>query len=130
MEISLTAKLRIVFQSEKDRHSAYETLIAYRNACNHVSQYLFDHDFEMKQSTLQSELYHDIRNRFGLKSQMTQSVFKTVIARYKTLQTQLRKQHVWDGYKKTTMVKKFRITFGKTSPFSGNPLSSNVLNWI
>lgn len=100
MEISLTAKLRLVFQSEKDRNSAYETLIAYRNACNHVSQYLFDHDFEMKQSTLQSELYHDIRARFGLKSQMTQSVFKTVIARYKTLQTQLRKQRVWDGYKK------------------------------
>lgn len=100
MEISLTAKLRLVFQSEKDRNSAYETLIAYRNACNHVSQYLFNHDFEMKQSTLQSELYHDIRAQFGLKSQMTQSVFKTVIARYKTLQTQLRKQRVWDGYKK------------------------------
>ena len=100
MEISLTAKLRLVFQSEIDRNSAYETLIAYRNACNHVSQYIFDHDFEMKQSTLQSVLYHDIRHRFGLKSQMTQSVFKTVIARYKTLQTQLRKQRVWDGYKK------------------------------
>lgn len=100
MEISLTAKLRLVFQSEKDRNSAYETLIAYRNACNHVSQYLFDHDFEMKQSTLQAVLYHDIRNRFGLKSQMTQSVFKTVIARYKAVQTQLRKQRVWDGYKK------------------------------
>lgn len=42
MEISLTAKLRIVFQSETDRNSAYETLIAYRNACNYVSQYLFD----------------------------------------------------------------------------------------
>lgn len=100
MEISLTAKLRIVFQSEKDRNSAYETLIAYRNACNHVSQYIFTHDFVMKQSTLQSELYQDIRARFGLKSQMTQSVFKTVIARYKAVQTQLRKQRVWDGYKK------------------------------
>lgn len=100
MEISLTSKLRIVFQSEDDRKSAYDTMIAYRDACNFVSQYIFDHDFVLKQSELQSALYHELRKRFGLKSQMTQSVFKTVIARYKTVQTQLRKQRVWDGYKK------------------------------
>ena len=122
MEISLTAKLRLVFQSEKDRNSAYETLIAYRNACNHVSQYLFDHDFEMKQSSLQSELYHDIRARFGLKSQMTQSVFKTVIARYKTLQTQLRKQHVWDGYKKDNHGKEMPNYIRKDLTFLWQPI--------
>ena len=100
MEISLTSKLRIVFQSEADRKSAYDTMTAYRDACNFVSQYIFDHDFVLKQSELQSALYHELRKRFGLKSQMTQSVFKIVIARYKTVQTQLRKQRVWDGYKK------------------------------
>lgn len=100
MEINLTSKLRIVFQSEDDRKSAFDTLIAYRDACNYVSQYIFSHDFVLKQSDLQSALYHELRERFGLKSQMTQSVFKTVIARYKTVQTQLRKQRVWDGYKK------------------------------
>lgn len=41
MEISLTSKLLIVFQSETDRKSAYDTLIAYRDACNHVSFRLF-----------------------------------------------------------------------------------------
>ena len=122
MEISLTAKLRIVFQSEKDRNSAYETLIAYRNACNHVSQYIFTHDFEMKQSTLQSELYHDIRTRFGLKSQMTQSVFKTVIARYKTLQTQLRTQRVWDGYKKDNHGKEIPNYIKKDLTFLWQPI--------
>lgn len=100
MEISLTSKLRIVFQSDDDRKSAYDTLIAYRDACNYVSQYIFNNDFILKQSELQSALYHELRQRFGLKSQMTQSIFKTVIARYKTVQTQLRKQRVWDGYKK------------------------------
>lgn len=100
MEINLTSKLRIVFQSKKDRKSAYDTLIAYRDACNYTSQYIFNHDFVLKQSDLQAALYHELRNRFGLKSQMTQSVFKTVIACYKTVQTQLRKQRVWDGYKK------------------------------
>lgn len=100
MEINLTSKLQIVFQSKKDRKSAYDTLIAYRDACNYTSQYIFNHDFVLKQSDLQAVLYHELRNRFGLKSQMTQSVFKTVIACYKTVQTQLRKQRVWDGYKK------------------------------
>lgn len=122
MEISLTAKLRIVFQSEKDRNSAYETLIAYRNACNHVSQYIFTHDFVMKQSTLQSELYQDIRARFGLKSQMTQSVFKTVIARYKAVQTQLRKQRVWDGYKKDNHGKELPNYIRKDLTFLWQPL--------
>lgn len=89
-----------MFQSEADRKSTYDTLIAYRDACNLVSYYIFNHDFVLKQSKLQSALYHELRNRFGLKSQMTQSVFRTVIARYKTAQTQLRKQRVWDGYKK------------------------------
>ena len=100
MEINLTSKLRFVFQSDIDRNSAYDTLIAYRDACNYVSQYIFNNDCVLKQSELQSALYHELRTRFGLKSQMTQSVFKTVIARYKTVQTQLRKQRVWDGYKK------------------------------
>ena len=41
MEISLTSKLRIAFQSEADRKTAYDTMIAYRDACNHVSFRLF-----------------------------------------------------------------------------------------
>lgn len=100
MEISLTSKLHIVFQAEDDRKSAFDTLIAYRDACNYVSQYIFNHGFVLKQSELQSVLYHELRDHFGLKSQMTQSVFKTVIARYKTVQTQFRKQQVWVRYKK------------------------------
>ena len=82
MDISLTSKLRIVFQSEADRKITYNTLIAYRDACNYVSTYIFNHNFILKQSELQSALYQELRHRFGLKSQMTQSVFKTVIARY------------------------------------------------
>ena len=70
MEINLTSKLRIVFQSEDDRKSIFDTLIAYRDACNYVSQYVFNHDFALKQSELQSALYHELRKQFGLKSQI------------------------------------------------------------
>ena len=31
---------------------------------------------------------------------MAQSCIRTVIAKYRSRQTQLRKQRVWDGYKK------------------------------
>ena len=125
MEISLTAKLRIVFQSETDRKSMYDTLIAYRDACNYVSRYVFDHDFVLKQSELQSVLYHELRNRFSLKSQMTQSVFKTVIARYKTVQTQLRKQRVWDGYKKDNHGKDVPNYINKDLTFLWKPIAFN-----
>ena len=123
MEINLTSKLRIVFQSEDDRKSAFDTLIAYRDACNYVSQYVFNHDFVLKQSELQSALYHELRKQFGLKSQMTQSVFKTVIARYKTVQTQLRKQRVWDGYKKDNHGKDVPNYINKDLMFLWKPIA-------
>jgi len=64
----------------------------YRLACNLVSNYYFDHIFKPKQADLQKSLYHLIRNKFGLKAQMTQSVFKTVLARYKAVNTQISKK--------------------------------------
>ena len=122
MDISLTSKLRIVFQSEADRKSTYDTLIAYRDACNYVSTYIFNHNFILKQSELQSALYQELRHRFGLKSQMTQSVFKTVIARYKTVQTQLRKERVWDGYKKDNHGKEIPNYIYKDLTFLWKPI--------
>lgn len=122
MEINVTSKLRITFQSEMDRKSAFDTLIAYRDACNHVSQYIFNHDFVLKQSELQSVLYHELREQFGLKSQMTQSVFKTVIAHYKMVQTQLRKQRVWDGYKKDNHGKEVPNYINKDLSFLWKPI--------
>lgn len=64
---------------------------AYSNACNCVANYIFQtHD--LKQFSLNKALYYDLRKRFGLKSQMAQSVFKTVIARYKAI---LENQQKW-----------------------------------
>jgi transposase, IS605 orfB family len=64
---------------------------AYTDACNHVSNYVF-RTHNLKQFALNKVLYSDLRNRFGLKSQMAQSVLKTVIARYKTI---LGNQNEW-----------------------------------
>ena len=90
MQMTVTAKIQLIVPSEY-----YELLIntanTYRNACNFVSEYVFK-THNLKQFSLNQELYYELREKFGLGSQMTQSVFKTVIARYKTIQTN---QHQW-----------------------------------
>ena len=83
MELTVTAKVKIITDKEADT-KLKETMSAYRDACNFVSEYVFKtHD--LKQFSLNKALYHSLRDSFNLKSQMAQSVFKTVIARYKTI---------------------------------------------
>ena len=61
----------------------------YRQACNFVSQYIFNNQFNLTYQSLNKELYGDLRNLFGLKSQLAQSSIKTTIVRYKTVRHQL-----------------------------------------
>jgi len=88
--ITVTAKIQISV-SAADKPMLDRTLTAYCNACNYVSDYVFK-THNLKQFSLNKVLYATLRERFGLKSQMTQSVFKTVIARYKTI---LENQKEW-----------------------------------
>lgn len=89
MEISLTIKAHIKVASSDDAKLLADSMEAYRLGCNLVSQYVFDHDFELVQNKLQKATYSDLRSKFNLKSQMACSVVRTVIARYKSVQTQL-----------------------------------------
>ena len=90
MQITTTAKIQVQATPEQ-REMLNATMSTYRSACNFVSNYIFQtHD--LKQFSLNKALYYDLRKRYGLKSQMAQSVFKTVIARYKTI---LENQHEW-----------------------------------
>jgi IS605 OrfB family transposase len=61
----------------------------YRQACNFISQYIFDNGFELNSNAIQKALYKDVRSLFGLKSQLTTSSFKTVTAKYKAVKTQI-----------------------------------------
>lgn len=98
--LTKTIKLRLYTTCEQDilfQQSAEQ----YRLGCNYVSNYIFEHDFNLDVHVLNKELYHELRDKFGLKSQMAQSVIKTVIARYKTVETQLSskpyKYKEWNG---------------------------------
>ena len=90
MKQTLTAKLKIV-PAETDAALLVSTMHAYSAACNFVSGYVYEtHD--LVQASLNRTLYRELREKFGLRSQMAQSVFKTVIARYRTI---LSNQHKW-----------------------------------
>ena len=87
-DLTKTIKLRINVSSEQEILFRQMTE-QYRQACNYVSQYIFDNNFELNSNVLNKELYSDIRSIYGLKSQLAQSTFKTVTARYKTIKQQL-----------------------------------------
>lgn len=89
MEMQVTIKVKLKIINSETALSFSKTMEQYRQACNYVSKYIFNHDFDMKQSRLNKELYSKLRNLFSLKSQMAQSVIRTVIARYKTVKTQM-----------------------------------------
>ena len=87
-EIIKTIKLHLKVTEEQDL--AFQELTnAYKDACNFISEHIFTHEFELNSFKLQKVLYTTIREKFGLKSQITTATFKTVTARYQTVQTQL-----------------------------------------
>ena len=69
-----------------------ETQNVFTDACNFVSEYVFENNFELNQRHLHDALYRILRSQFKLQSQMAQSVIKTVIARYKTVNTNMKQK--------------------------------------
>ena len=71
-QMTITAKIQIS-ATANDKVLLNETMSVYSDACNYVSDYVFrTHD--LKQFSLNKVLYSELRGKFGLKSQMTQSV--------------------------------------------------------
>ena len=120
-QMTLTAKVQIV-ASDEEKALLDKTMFVYRDACNYVSGYVFrTHD--LKQFSLNKVLYSTLRQKFGLKSQMAQSVFKTVIARYKTI---LENQNKWikPSFKKP----QYDLVWNRDYSFTQNYFSVNTLH--
>lgn len=81
--ITVTAKIQLSVSST-DKICLNNTMSAYRAACNYVSDYVFD-TYNLKPFSINQVLYTSLRETYGLKSQIAQSVIKTVIAKYKTI---------------------------------------------
>ena len=87
-DLTKTIKLRIHVTPEQEVLFRQVTE-QYRQACNFVSRYIFDNQFDLTYQSLNKKLYSGLRGLFGLKSQLAQSSIKTTIARYKTVKQQL-----------------------------------------
>ena len=120
-QITITAKVQIV-ATDTDKVLLNKTMSVYCDACNYVSDYVFrTHD--LKQFSLNKILYFTLREKFSLKSQMAQSVFKTVIARYKTI---LENQNEWikPSFKKP----QYDLVWNRDYSLTQNCFSVNTLN--
>lgn len=120
-QITITAKVQIV-ATGTDKVLLNKTMSVYCDACNYVSDYVFrTHD--LKQFSLNKILYSTLREKFSLKSQMAQSVFKTVIARYKTI---LENQNEWikPSFKKP----QYDLVWNRDYSLTQNCFSVNTLN--
>lgn len=120
-QITITAKVQIA-ATDTDKVLLNKTMSVYCDACNYVSDYVFrTHD--LKQFSLNKILYSTLREKFGLKSQMAQSVCKTVIARYKTI---LENQNEWikPSFKKP----QYDLVWNRDYSLTQNCFSVNTLN--
>uniref|UniRef100_I5AX21 Transposase, IS605 OrfB family, central region n=1 Tax=Eubacterium cellulosolvens (strain ATCC 43171 / JCM 9499 / 6) TaxID=633697 RepID=I5AX21_EUBC6 len=120
-QMTVTAKIQISVDAGS-KALLDETMSVYSDACNYVSDYVFrTHD--LKQFSLNKVLYSTLREKFGLKSQMAQSVFKTVIARYKTI---LENQNKWikPNFKKP----QYDLVWNRDYSLTQNRFSVNTLN--
>ena len=120
-QITITAKIQISATAD-DKVLLNKTMSVYSDACNYVSDYVFrTHD--LKQLSLNKALYSTLRERFGLKSQMAQSVFKTVIAKYKTV---LENESKWikPSFKKP----QYDLVWNRDYSLTQNCFSVNTLN--
>ena len=100
MDVTLTEQIKLTFPSDGQREIAEQAFTVvtkrYAEACTYISCYYFEHDCAGSAIDLQKVLYADVRASYGLKSQMAISVFKTVLARYKTV-GELMKQETGTG---------------------------------
>ena len=119
-QMTVTAKIQISVDTDS-KVLLNETMSVYSDACNYVSDYVFrTHD--LKQFSLNKALYTKLRERFGLKSQMAQSVLKTVIARYKAI---LENESKWikPSFKKP----QYDLVWNRDYSLSQNCFSVNTL---
>ena len=104
-EITETLKLQIYPTPEQIAIFEYSQQ-QFIKACQYISDYAFNYHV-LDARKLHDALYYRLRKLFDLPAQITASIFRVVSARYKTVRTQFKKQHVkyrdhytgkWESY--------------------------------
>ena len=87
---TVTAKLKISV-SDPQKKILLDTMRAYSDACNMVSEFVFRRR-DLKRYSIHKEVYYPVREKYRLKSQMAESCIRTVAGAYKTI---LENQKEW-----------------------------------
>lgn len=90
MQQTITAKLQILV-NPSDKQILCDTMKTYSDTCNYVSEYIYK-THNLSRYNIQEDTYYQIREIYKLRSQMTVSCVRTVIAKYKTI---LENQKEW-----------------------------------
>lgn len=90
MQQTITAKIQILV-NPSDKQMLCNTMKAYSDACNYVSDYIYK-THNLSRYSIQKDTYYQVREIYGLRSQMAVSCVRTVIAKYKTI---LENQKKW-----------------------------------
>lgn len=86
MELVVTAKIRLL-PTEEQHQQLVETMQAMKQALNFVSKVAYKHDLLSSFKKLQSLVYRDLRQSFGLKSQMACNVCNIVAGLYASMKS-------------------------------------------
>jgi IS605 OrfB family transposase len=92
MLVTTTVKVKLYTDPSSD--AAFKRVCqVFSDACDHVSAYVFrTQQMTCSRETIHEQLYDQMRAEFGLKSQMTCSVFRTVMSKYRTIDRQYRNE--------------------------------------
>lgn len=94
-EQTVSIKLKIKLHNSQDAKELKELMIAFRNGCNYVSEYIFNHQFILNKNKIQNAIYYDLRTTYHLKAQLAISCIRSTVARYKAVKTQLANNPYW-----------------------------------
>lgn len=89
-EVTITAKIKLLPDKEIQA-SLLASMEQYRLACNFIADNISE-NHSLNQNSVHKAVYTDVRSLFGLTAQMTCSAVRTVIAKYKTIQANLKRK--------------------------------------
>lgn len=91
--ITQTKTLKIRIYATKEQSKKFqELMMAYRDAENFISQYVFNNNCDTNFYRVCKSIYYQVRENFGLKAQISQACIKEVISRYSAIDAQLRQK--------------------------------------
>ena len=117
MEFVITAKVKL-YPDSAQKAQLVETLKAVKSGLNHASRVAYDNGFITSFKKLQKITYSDLRQQYGLKSQMACNVCSVVAGSYASMKS--------NGEKTLAVYKtpKFQYSYGRDYSFTKNGMLS------